>query len=164
MKYCLRQINFWVRCIDITIRWSWTSRSIKRAKKTLGSWLIKTRFAGKTWISRYPLGKISVYNTMTTTKSVVDTNSPLQPSQRQSKICLRAKLELVTTASTCSRWTSALKWQNHCSTIQNDSKPQGRLQKICFWANTQEVIHQKDARGENLVVTCFTGAPAQLEQ
>ena len=30
--------------------------------------------------------------------------------------------------------------------------------------NTQEVIHQKDARGENLVVTCFTGAPAQLEQ
>ena len=33
-----------------------------------------------------------------------------------------------------------------------------------LWANTQEVIHQKDARGENLVVTCFTGAPAQLEQ
>ena len=36
-----------------TIRWSWTSRSIKRAKKTLWSWLIKTRFAGKTWSSRY---------------------------------------------------------------------------------------------------------------
>ena len=33
-----------------------------------------------------------------------------------------------------------------------------------LWANTQEVIHPKDARGENLVGTCFTGAPAQLEQ
>ena len=35
---------------------------------------------------------------------------------------------------------------------------------MCVWANTQEVFHQKDARGKNLVVTCFTGARAQQEQ
>ena len=62
------------------------------------------------------------------------------------------------------KMNTSITMTSRCNTIQNISKPQGRLQKICFWANTQEVIHQKDARGENLVVTCFTGAPAQLEQ